>query len=58
LFLPEVFLVEPAPDPSNSQPDAWLGEEVDDTEALAKLANLTQAQLDQGADLDRVEGLG
>lgn len=45
------------PDPSNSQPDEWLGPEVDDSEALAGLANLSQAELDLGADLDRVEGL-
>ena len=45
------------PDPSNSQPDEWLGDDVDDSDALYRLAALTEAETALAAELDRVEGL-
>lgn len=51
-------MTEPvAPDPSNSQPEEWLGEPVDDSAALDRLLTLTADELALGADLDRAEGI-
>lgn len=44
------------PDPSNSQPEEWLGEPVDDSAALERLLTLTVDEAALGADLDRAEG--
>lgn len=45
------------PDPSNSPPEEWTGDAVDDSAALELLASLTTDELALGADLDRVEGV-
>lgn len=45
-----------APDPSNSPPEAWLGDEADDSATLERLLTLTADELALGADLDRAEG--
>jgi hypothetical protein len=50
-------MTEPVtPDPSNSPPDAWLGDPVDDSAAIELLLSLTAEELALGADLDRAEG--
>lgn len=51
-------MTEPvAPDPSNSQPEAWTGGAVDDSPDLNRLITLSADELALGADLDRVEGI-
>jgi hypothetical protein len=50
-------MTEPvAPDPSNSPPDAWVGEPVDDRADIERLLTLTADELARAADLDRAEG--
>lgn len=44
------------PDPSNSPPEEWTGDPVDDSAELARLITLTVAEMTLGADLDRAEG--
>lgn len=51
-------MTEPvAPDPSNSPPDVWTGQDVDDSPDLYRLVTSTEGELHLGADLDRVEGI-
>lgn len=51
-------MTEPvAPDPSNSPPEEWTGDTVDDSAQLNKLITFTTDELRLGADLDRVEGI-
>jgi hypothetical protein len=50
-------MTEPVvPDPSNSPPDVWVGEPVDDRADIERLLTLTAAEAALGADLDRAEG--
>lgn len=44
------------PDPSNSPPEAWLGEATDDSADLVRLATHTVDELAQAVDIDRAEG--
>lgn len=44
------------PDPSNSPPEAWLGEATDDSADLVRLNTFSVAELTLAADIDRAEG--
>lgn len=59
VFIPESVdpMADEAPDPSNSPPEEWLGDVVDDSFQIDRLLTLTVADAALGADLDRVEGI-